>query len=30
MALIITKNVYLRYENNSVVEDLNFEVSKGD
>ena len=30
MALISSKNVYLSYENNSVVEDLNFEVSKGD
>lgn len=30
MALISSKNVYLSYENNSVVEDLNFEISKGD
>lgn len=30
MALISSKNVYLSYENNSVVEDLNFEVSKRD
>lgn len=30
MAQISSKNVYLSYENHSVVEDLNFEVNKGD
>ena len=30
MSLISCKNVYLRYENNSVVEDLSFEVQAGD
>lgn len=30
MSLISCKNVYLRYENISVVEDLNFEVQSGD
>lgn len=30
VALISSKNVYLSYENNSVVEDLDFEVNKGD
>ncbi len=30
MSLISCKNVYLSYENNSVVEDLNFSVSAGD
>ena len=30
MSLISSKNVYLSYENNSVIEDLNFTVEKGD
>lgn len=30
MSLISSKNVYLCYENTSVVEDLNFKVEKGD
>ena len=30
MPLISSKNVYLSYENTSVVEDLNFTVEKGD
>lgn len=30
MSLISCKNVYLSYENNSVVEDLNFTVNEGD
>ena len=30
MSLISCKNVYLKYENISVVEDLSFEVEKGD
>lgn len=30
MSLISCKNVYLSYENNSVVDDLNFEVNEGD
>lgn len=30
MSLISSKNVYLSYENTSVVEDLNFKVEKGD
>ncbi len=30
MSLISSKNVFLSYENNSVIEDLNFSVEKGD
>ncbi|MBR2893952.1 MAG: ATP-binding cassette domain-containing protein, partial [Clostridia bacterium] len=30
MSLISAKNVYLRYENTSVVEDLSFNVEAGD
>ncbi len=30
MSLISCKNIYLKYENNSVVEDLSFEVEAGD
>ncbi len=30
MSLISSKNVYLSYENNSVIENLNFSVEKGD
>lgn len=30
MSLISSKKVYLSYENNSVIEDLNFSVEKGD
>ncbi len=30
MSLISCKNAYLSYENNSVVEDLNFQVNEGD
>ncbi len=30
MSLISSKNVYLKYENHSVIENLNFQVEKGD
>ena len=30
MSVISCKNVYLSYENNTVINDLNFEVSEGD